>query len=287
MADRIFYLQELPRLLKFPFKLRSVSLMKDHIYFNRNRTLHVDLISISFNQENRPCKSLQNGILQELNSNSPYISIIPKGTKLHTLSARRHEELIFTFVPEDFEYILNNFQPVSGAFRLTQNIQQIIDEIIENMECMFIPGNADRMDMLFLQLLREISLDTALNHGEPVKEPVIFELISYLNVHFTENITLENICKKYSISMRTLYRYWNKSFEDTPADFLLKKRLRYAEHLLLTTDMGIQDIARSSGFDNPIYFTQCFRRKYNISPGNFRKNFSGNKKSDRSSNVTW
>ena len=40
--------------------------------------------------------------------------------------------------------------------------------------------------------------------------------------------------------------------------------------------MGIQDIARSSGFDNPIYFTQCFRRKYSISPGNYRKKFSGN-----------
>ena len=276
MADRIFYLQELPRLLKFPFKLRSASLMKDHIYFNRNRTLHVDLISISFNQENRPSKSLQNGVLQELNSNSPYISIIPKGTKLHTLTARRHEELIFTFAPEDFEYILKTFQPVSGEFRMTQSIQQIIDEIMENMECIFVPGSSDRMDMLFLRLVREISLDIALNHNKPVKEPVIYELISYLNVHFTENITLDDICKKYSISMRTLYRYWNKSFEDTPAEFLLKKRLRYAAHLLLTTDMGIQDIARSSGFDNPIYFTQCFRRKYSISPGNYRKKFSGN-----------
>ena len=276
MADRIFYLQELPRLLKFPFKLRSASLMKDHIYFNRNRTLHVDLISISFNQENRPSKSLQNGVLQELNSNSPYISIIPKGTKLHTLTARRHEELIFTFAPEDFEYILKTFQPVSGEFRMTQSIQQIIDEIMENMECIFVPGSSDRMDMLFLRLIREISLDIALNHNKPVKEPVIYELISYLNVHFTENITLDDICKKYSISMRTLYRYWNKSFEDTPAEFLLKKRLRYAAHLLLTTDMGIQDIARSSGFDNPIYFTQCFRRKYSISPGNYRKKFSGN-----------
>ena len=159
---------------------------------------------------------------------------------------------------------------------MTQSIQQIVDEIMENMECIFVPGSADRMDMLFLRLVREISLDIALNHNEPVKEPVIYELISYLNIHFTENITLEDVCKKYSLSMRTLYRYWNKNFEDTPAEFLLKKRLRYAAHLLLTTDMGIQDTARSSGFDNPIYFTQCFRRKYGISPGNYRKKFSGN-----------
>ena len=278
MKDKIFYLQELPRLLTAPFRLRSVSLMMDHIFYNRNRTLHVDLISVSFNQEDRPSKSLRNGVLQELNSNAPYLNVIPKGTRLHTLSARRHEELIFTFAADDFKVLQELFKPISGEFRLTAQIQAVIDEIIENMECVFMPGVADRMDGLFLRLLQEITLEIVKQDSAPPKTPLIYEVISYLNIHFTENITLNDICKKYAISMRTLYRYWGESFEDTPAEFLLKKRLRYAKHLLLSTDMGIQDIARSCGFINPVYFTQCFRRKYEISPGNFRKTFSGGRK---------
>ena len=142
------------------------------------------------------------------------------------------------------------------------------------MESMFVPGAADRMDLLFLQLVSEIMLEKSLHNSAGLKEPKIYEIISYMNLHFTECITLEDICRKYSISARTLYRHWRENFPDTPADFLLTKRLEYARHLLLTSDKGVQETANASGFNNPVYFTQCFRRKYGMSPSAFRKKHS-------------
>lgn len=271
MSEQIFYLQDLPRQLQLPFRLRNVSFMKDHIYINRNRTLHVDLITISMNHGEKTSRGLRNGQLYESNSPLPHLGVIPMGTRLHTLQARKHDELIFTFTPESFDAVTQMLHPTPGYFHLNTKIQSLIDEVSRTMESIFVPGSADRMDLLFIQLISEIMLEKSLHNSAGLKEPKIYEIISYMNVHFTECITLEDICRKYAISARTLYRHWRENFPDTPADFLLKKRLEYAEHLLLTTDKGVQETAVSCGFSNPVYFTQCFRRKYGMSPSAFRK----------------
>ena len=66
----------------------------------------------------------------------------------------------------------------------------------------------------------------------------------------------------------------NRKTARAKADFLLTKRLEYARHLLLTSDKGVQETAAGSGFNNPLYFSQCFRRKYGMSPSAFRKKHS-------------
>ena len=274
MAEQIFYLQDLPRQLQLPFRLRNVSVMKDHIYFNRNRTLHVDIITISFNKAHVNYKGFRNGKLVESTSFAPTISVIPRGTHLHTLRTGKRDELLFTFTPENFTAVLDLLHPTPGIFHFTPRIETLLSEIEQTMEIIFVPGSADRMDLLFMNLVGEIMLSQKAIDLAPEKDPKIYEIISYMNVHFTEYITLEDICKKYSVSMRTLYRHWRENFQDTPADFLLTKRLEYARHLLLTSDKGVQETAAGSGFNNPVYFSQCFRRKYGMSPSAFRKKHS-------------
>ena len=145
MSEQIFYLQDLPRQLQLPFRLRNVSFMKDHIYINRNRVLHVDLITISLNHGEKTSRGLRNGQLYESNSPLPHLGVIPMGTRLHTLQARKHDELIFTFTPESFDAVMQILRPTPGYFHLNTKIQSLIDEIIANMESMFVPGAADRM----------------------------------------------------------------------------------------------------------------------------------------------
>ena len=147
----------------------------------------------------------------------------------------------------------------------------LIKEIFENMEYIYVPGAADRMDGLFLRLLEETTLAVIRMKTESAEDPVIYEVISYLNAHFMDGITLEDVCRKYSLSRRTLYRRWSECFDHTPAEFLLRKRLDYADQLLLTSDLSIQTVAERSGFRNPIYFTQCYRRAFGLSPTRRRK----------------
>lgn len=270
MPYKCFDLLDLPRLLKRPFRLRHMAWMPDHINWNKDRT--ITLPHFCYTLRSDPgARSIINGVLKERSTGLPSLNIIPVGTHMHTLAARRHDELMFTLIPEHYDIVMDMVHPLSGEFRMNPRIQQILDDIFESMESVFVPGTADRMDGLFLRLLEETTLSIIQMQNEKSEDSVIYECISYINAHFMDDITVEDVCRKYSLSRRTLYRRWNECFDHTPAEFLLEKRLNYANQLLVSSDLNIQTIAEKSGFRNPIYFTQCFRRKYGQSPSSRRK----------------
>ncbi len=274
MSDKFINLQEVPRYLDKGFHLWHIRWMPDHLFWSRNRIIHTPHFCFTLKIEPGCSRSLVNGVLRENTSTLPHLGIIKPETRIHTLAPRRHDELMFTVPPEKFSYVMERFQPRSGEFKLNPHMELIIQAIIDNKEHVFIPGTADRLDSLFIRLLEEVKLSMMEMKNGEVKDALIYELISYLNVHFMENITLEEVCGKFSISLRTLYRRWEKCFDHTPAEFLLNKRLNYAEQLLESSEMNIQEIAWRSGFGNPLYFSQCYRRKFGMSPSSRRKKMS-------------
>jgi AraC-like DNA-binding protein len=54
-------------------------------------------------------------------------------------------------------------------------------------------------------------------------------------------------------------------------DYLLMLRLSKAKEELMNTEKSIKEISESCGFSSPNYFSLIFKRKENISPGNYRK----------------
>ena len=53
----------------------------------------------------------------------------------------------------------------------------------------------------------------------------------------------------------------------TPAAFIIDVRLRAAYHLLEEQKkMRIADLAYASGFNDPKYFSTCFKKKYGMTP---------------------
>ena len=56
--------------------------------------------------------------------------------------------------------------------------------------------------------------------------------------------------------------------------YVINLRISHAEHLLISTDLLIADIAYKVGFKTPINFTNCFKKKNGMSPGTYRKLFS-------------
>jgi AraC-like DNA-binding protein len=53
--------------------------------------------------------------------------------------------------------------------------------------------------------------------------------------------------------------------------YLNDYRLEVAAKLLTTTSDDIINIAINTGFDNLSYFNRCFKKKYGITPGKYRK----------------
>lgn len=56
-----------------------------------------------------------------------------------------------------------------------------------------------------------------------------------------------------------------------PIDFLIRQRIRHACRLLDTTTTPIAGIAATVGFEDPYYFSRCFRRVMGCAPATYRK----------------
>lgn len=57
---------------------------------------------------------------------------------------------------------------------------------------------------------------------------------------------------------------------ETLTQYLMIRRLNEACVLLNTTSFSIRQVANCVGFSNSAYFCRCFKKKYTISPQQFR-----------------
>lgn len=80
---------------------------------------------------------------------------------------------------------------------------------------------------------------------------------------------------KAGLSMVHFRRLFKQFSGLPPQQFLIQCRLQAAAGLLTTSSYQINDIADRVGFDNEFYFSRLFKKKFNMSPLAYRRDFQG------------
>ncbi len=93
-----------------------------------------------------------------------------------------------------------------------------------------------------------------------------------------ENFSVESLTDILNISRSNLQRKLKSIGDVTPGDYLRNYRLRKACKLLLETDMRINEVAYSVGFNSPSYFAKVFQKTYNMLPKEFIVKYSNDDK---------
>lgn len=68
----------------------------------------------------------------------------------------------------------------------------------------------------------------------------------------------------------TLYRKTLKYFDKTPHQILEDYRLEKASDLLSKDDVRVKEVAFSIGYSNPQYFSMKFKKRFGVSPREFK-----------------
>ena len=109
---------------------------------------------------------------------------------------------------------------------------------------------------------------------EQIKTPTDFDsLLAFLDQNFTQPITNSELCQRLHCSEVTLIACFRRAVGLTPQQYICHKRLDYAKQLLLTTSLTQKQIAGSSGFTDPLYFSRVFSRSIGMSPSDYRRRF--------------
>ncbi len=102
----------------------------------------------------------------------------------------------------------------------------------------------------------------------------IAPLLDQLKADLKVNRTLDDMAALVGTSKRSLLRRFSETTGMTPLAWLVKERIRKAQHLLETSQLGIETIASECGFGSPESFRLHFRRQLKTSPMLYRKTFS-------------
>jgi len=84
------------------------------------------------------------------------------------------------------------------------------------------------------------------------------------------NLSLTELAKLSGCSLATFKRKFNKYFNQSPAKYLLQKKLEKAYQLLAIQTNSISDIAYNCGFEHVNHFNKAFKKHYGKSPSQIR-----------------
>lgn len=98
-------------------------------------------------------------------------------------------------------------------------------------------------------------------------------ILEYLSENYSNpNISASFIADKYHISTSHLSRLFSRSTGTSFPDYLSDLRLNAAQKMLQTCpDMSVVNIAHSVGYLNASYFTAQYKKKFSITPTQYRK----------------
>ncbi len=96
------------------------------------------------------------------------------------------------------------------------------------------------------------------------------KILSILHTRYTKKITVCEIANECHYSPSFISRYFKKKSGVTVNEYLKKIRMEKAEHLLLNTEMRIEDVAASVGFSDTNYFISFFSAHYGKPPKQYR-----------------
>ncbi|MEP7220005.1 MAG: helix-turn-helix transcriptional regulator, partial [Bacteroidota bacterium] len=82
---------------------------------------------------------------------------------------------------------------------------------------------------------------------------------------------LADMAKIACLSPHHFLRLFKHAFQETPHQYLTRKRLEWAQDLLTSTERSITDICVSIGFESLGSFSWLFRRRFGASPDLFRR----------------
>lgn len=168
--------------------------------------------------------------------------------------------------------LYRHFQELGGDFcfhpgnlSLFLNTLEILFETQKN------PRNSrEILSHRYLTDLIALCIDEIGNSGTDSITEKINDIQNYLDLHFAEKISLDDLSERYFISKFHLSREFKKITGTTIGNYLTAKRVSHAKRQLRFTNLPLDAIALECGLSDTSYFVKVFKNAEGMTPGEYR-----------------
>lgn len=167
-----------------------------------------------------------------------------------------------------YEYITQT----NGNIIIPQNLQTTehtlgkLCDIFRNST----PIREASMSKYIVTLLTELLLSGSKENISSRNAAALEDTISYINEHFADPLTLEDLAQKAALSIYHFTRVFTSETGMTPHQYLIATRLNSARFLLKSTDISIKEIAFNTGFASESSFCSTFKKWEKATPTEYR-----------------
>lgn len=165
------------------------------------------------------------------------------------------------------EYLYFKVSDVLQIQNLMENMiySLVMEQTVQNLI------NQTTMGLLFLYLLDSVkNAETMV--PEQYENMIVMTALRYIEENY-RNASLTELSERLHLPVHTLSRLIKKTAGCNFKDLLQRKRLNKAIQLLCDTDLSIEDIISSVGYENHSYFHRIFRERYQMRPIQFRRQY--------------
>ncbi len=92
----------------------------------------------------------------------------------------------------------------------------------------------------------------------------------YIETHLDGDLSLETLAREAGLSASAFKHSFVRTFDVTPHQFVMNRRVERTKELLIGTDLSILDIALRVGFSSQSHCSDVFKRTTGETPRNFR-----------------
>lgn len=97
------------------------------------------------------------------------------------------------------------------------------------------------------------------------------EVLQHLNLCFADELSLTELTNRFHVSTSHMIHMFKAQFGLPPIQYMVRRRIGEAQHLLRTTEDSAGDIAGRVGMINRNYFYRMFKRLVGVSPVRYRE----------------
>lgn len=196
----------------------------------------------------------------------------PTGT-ISAVAGYFYPDLVKRFFQTDLS--LRTFQNNFDTTKL--NVEPLLKSFIDSISYLLDhPELADedlvlnKLKELLLLLSKTAQSKSITDFVSSLFVPYLYEFTDIIQKNIFSNLSIEDFSKLANCSVATFKRKFAEIYHESPAKYILNKRLEKSTQLLKLKSKPIADIAFECGFENVSNFNKVFKKHFFKTPSEFR-----------------
>lgn len=175
----------------------------------------------------------------------------------------------------DLEISFSDFFRKKGKFylpKVSQSMQSLYEYILSKKASRItVEAKIYEIISYLATYLKENRLDGEISQAiNETDLQALEELTYYMDEHYNFNITLQTLSIIACMSESKMKKLFKMVYNMSITEYIQRKRISVAEHMLIQTDLTIAEISRIVGYSNPSRLIELFKRYYGFTPSKYR-----------------